>query len=109
MIMSPANNPLADAQVWIVVPAYNEQPRLEKSLSALVGGPWNVVVVDDGSTDRTNEIARRYPVWVLKHPVNCGQGAALKTGFDFAVENGADVIVTYDADGQHDAGRSRRW
>lgn len=103
MIMPPANIPLANANVWIVVPAYNEQPRLEKSLSTLVGGPWNVVVVDDGSTDRTHEIARRYPVWVLKHPVNCGQGAALKTGFDFALENGAEVIVTYDADGQHDA------
>jgi len=102
MLMSHANVPLADANLWIVVPAYNEEPRLEQSLTTLVGGPWNVVVVDDGSTDRTNEIARRFPVWVLKHPVNCGQGAALKTGFDFAVDKGAEVIVTYDADGQHD-------
>jgi len=61
-----------------------------------------IVVVDDGSSDATFDIARTFPVWVLRHPINCGQGAALQTGIDFALSQGAHAIVTFDADGQHD-------
>jgi glycosyltransferase involved in cell wall biosynthesis len=68
----------------------------------------NVVVVDDGSSDATLEAALGFPVWVLRHPINCGQGAALRTGIGFAVERGAAVVVTFDADGQHDAGEIPR-
>ena len=89
--------------VWVVVPAYNEAARLDETLTGLCACCANVVVVDDGSTDDTSAVALRHPVWVLRHPVNCGQGATLQTGVDFALRQGAEFLVTFDADGQHDA------
>lgn len=88
--------------VWIVVPAYNESGRVERTLRELTDRGANVVVVDDGSRDATAESAGRTGVWVLRHPINRGQGAALQTGIDFAVLRGARLVVTFDADGQHD-------
>ena len=87
--------------LWIVVPAYQEAERLGDTLDALCRAHSNVVVVDDGSDDGTSEVARARPVWVLRHAINCGQGAALQTGIDFALGRGAEVLVTFDADGQH--------
>lgn len=89
--------------IWIVIAAFNEGERLALTLQAVCEGRWTIVVVDDGSFDNTSHLASEFPVWVLRHPMNCGQGAALKTGIDFALGNGADVILTFDADGQHDA------
>jgi glycosyltransferase involved in cell wall biosynthesis len=59
------------------------------------------VVVDDGSTDDTLAQLKCLPIFLLRHPINRGQGAALQTAIDFALRNGADIIVTFDADGQH--------
>lgn len=87
--------------IWIVIAAYNESPRLGRTLRALRSLPHNVVVVDDGSQDDTRAVALEHDVWVLRHPVNCGQGAALQTGIEFALQKGANFIVTFDADGQH--------
>ena len=88
---------------WIVIAAYNEQPRLGDTLARLLAtGYANVVVVDDGSRDDTVAVALRHPVWVLRHLLNLGQGAALQTGIAFALKQHADYIVTFDADGQHD-------
>jgi glycosyltransferase involved in cell wall biosynthesis len=64
-------------------------------------GGYQVVVVDDGSSDRTRQIAAQLATAVVCHPINLGQGAALKTGIDYALSQGADFIVTFDADGQH--------
>jgi glycosyltransferase involved in cell wall biosynthesis len=89
--------------LWIVVPAYNEGPRLETTLRSLCSRHANIVVVDDGSGDETSAAALTHPVWLLRHIVNCGQGAALQTGIDFALRQGADLVVTFDADGQHSA------
>lgn len=90
--------------IWIVVPAYNEAPRIRGTLAGLLEKYSNIVVVDDGSRDDTAAIALEFEnVWVLRHAVNCGQGASLQTGIDFALERGAQVIVTFDADGQHGA------
>ena len=87
---------------WVVIPAYNEAQRLGAVLSDLTSaGVGNVVVVDDGSRDSTAKIAAERDVWVLRHLVNRGQGAALQTGIEFAVRNGARKVVTFDADGQH--------
>jgi glycosyltransferase involved in cell wall biosynthesis len=88
--------------VWIVVPAYNEGARLGDTLDALCPSWPNVVVVDDGSSDNTVVVASRYPVWLLHHVINRGQGAALQTGIDFALARGAEIVVSFDADGQHD-------
>ncbi len=94
--------------MWIVIAAYNEARRLGITLDGLRPLCPRVVVVDDGSADSTAEIALRHDVWVLRHVINCGQGAALQTGIDFALAHGADVIVTFDADGQHDQDESAR-
>lgn len=84
---------------WIVVPAYNEEQVIGTVLNELSGR--NVVVVDDCSTDSTKLIASEFPVHLLSHPVNLGQGAALQTGITYALLNGAQKIVTFDSDGQH--------
>jgi glycosyltransferase involved in cell wall biosynthesis len=88
--------------VWIVIPAYREEARLRKTLDELTSRYPNVVVVDDGSPDDTGVVAEDAGVWVLRHPINRGQGASLQTGIDFAIRRGATAIVTFDADGQHD-------
>jgi len=90
-----------DAGVWVLVAAYNEGQRLGDTLEALCREYDNVVIVDDGSRDNTADVAVRYPVWLLRHLVNCGQGAAIQTAIDFALRHGAEILVTFDADGQH--------
>jgi glycosyltransferase involved in cell wall biosynthesis len=87
--------------VWIVVPVFNEGARLGGTLGELCAAYAQVVVVDDGSEDNSQQVAAAYPVWRLAHVVNCGQGAALQTGIDFALSRGAEIIVTFDGDGQH--------
>ncbi len=95
----------SDAKTFVIVPAYNESTRLGKTLHSLCDHPIaagiQIVVVDDGSKDDTSVVASGYPVWVLRHPINCGQGASLRTGIDFALSKNAVNIVTFDADGQH--------
>jgi len=89
------------AKVYIVMPAFNEAKRMGSVLSDLKkAGYKNIIVVDDGSTDDTINIAKKRGVYVLSHVLNRGQGASLQTGIDFALSKGADIIVTYDADGQ---------
>jgi polyprenyl-phospho-N-acetylgalactosaminyl synthase len=91
-----------DGGVWIVVPAYNEARVLAGVISDLKrDAQQQIVVVDDGSSDATPEVAAGSGAFVLRHPINLGQGAALQTGIEFALARGAEVIVTFDADGQH--------
>ncbi len=88
--------------IFIVIAAYNEGKSIKRVLSALQkAGYTNIVVVDDGSCDNTFDIISKEGVFALRHVVNRGQGAALKTGIEFALRNGAEYIVTFDADGQH--------
>ena len=88
-------------RVWIVVPAYNEASRIGATLQDLLSVYQEIVVVDDGSTDETSNVTLHYPVWLVRHLFNCGQGAALQTGIEFALRQGADIVVSFDADGQH--------
>ena len=95
--------------VWMVMPAYNEERTIGGVLDTLRReGYSKVIVVDDGSRDRTAEIARSKGALVVSHPKNMGLGAALRTGLRVAREQGADRAVTFDADGQHDPKAVRR-
>jgi glycosyltransferase involved in cell wall biosynthesis len=89
------------ANTWVVCPAFNEAKTLGAVLAGLRAEGHRVVVVDDGSEDNTARIAAEHASAVVTHPVNLGQGAALKTGIDYAVMHGAEFIVTFDSDGQH--------
>jgi glycosyltransferase involved in cell wall biosynthesis len=95
---------MAERDVLVIVPALNEEASLSSTLDALRRlALWaDVLVVDDGSSDATSEVARRHGVPVLRHAVNLGVGAALQTGFRYAVENRYSIGVQLDADGQHD-------
>lgn len=90
--------------VAIIIAAYNEQGSVGKVVKNLHKYQYNnVIVVDDGSKDETSKEAFEAGATVLKHIINRGQGAALQTGISYALKNNADIIVTFDADGQHKA------
>jgi len=93
----------AKATTWVVIAAYNEGAVIRDVVAEVKRDGWNVVLVDDGSRDDTATLARAAGATVLRHAANLGQGAALQTGIDYAIRRGALHVVTFDADGQHDA------
>jgi len=101
----PEEDVTADAMAatWVVVPAYCESAMIQAVVTALRRLGWKVVVVDDGSPDATSSGARLGGAAVVRLPINLGQGAALRTGFAYALaQAGTRFVVTFDADGQHD-------
>ncbi len=88
--------------ITAIIPAFNEEVSVGSIVLHARQHADRVIVIDDGSTDRTCEVARLAGAEVICHHRNMGKGAALKTGFDLAKLNGAKVIVTMDSDGQHD-------
>lgn len=86
----------------VVIPAYNEGKTILEVITKTKKFAQSIIVVDDGSHDNTAVEAAKAGAVVLRHKVNLGKGAALKTGCDFAVQQGAQNIITMDADGQHD-------
>jgi glycosyltransferase involved in cell wall biosynthesis len=91
----------ARGDAWVVIAAFNEAAVIRDVVAGVVADGWPVVVVDDGSRDETATQARIPGSRVVRHAINLGQGAALQTGIDYAVRQGARVIITFDADGQH--------
>ncbi len=94
-------------KLLIGIPAYNEEHSIMKVLSLIpmkIPGihSVDVIVVNDGSTDRTAEVVKRRNVMVISHVMNRGLGAALKTIFEYAKSKKYDFLITLDADGQHD-------
>jgi glycosyltransferase involved in cell wall biosynthesis len=87
---------------WVVIPLYNEGQVIGDVVTHVKSVFPHVVCVDDGSTDNSAVMARSAGAVVVQHPINLGQGAALQTGFDFALTDPAMTdVVTFDADGQH--------
>lgn len=89
-------------RIWVVIPAYNEETAIGRVLTGFSSSLYQVVVIDDGSSDATCQVCLGYPVTVLRHITNLGQGAAIQTGIDYALRQ-ADMthVVTFDSDGQH--------
>lgn len=90
-----------EPKIFVVVPAYNEEKSIPFVLNDLRKNNYdNIIVVDDGSKDTTTKSSQHAGAIVLTHHVNRGQGAALRTGTEYALSQGADIIVHFDADGQ---------
>lgn len=96
---------------WLAaLPVYNEEGYVDSVLSEVSKYAENILVVNDGSSDRTGERLGEWPgVHVINHEVNRGYGAALKSAFQFAIENKFDCLVTLDCDGQHQPMRIPRF
>lgn len=92
------------SEVYITIPLYNDEKMILNVIKSLKeAGFNNIVVVDDGSKDNGyNVVKENTDVIVTKHIINRGQGAALQTGMEIAIEKGAKYIVNFDSDGQHD-------
>lgn len=89
-------------RAWLVVPLYNEAQVVREVIESARTVFPNVVCVDDGSSDGSPEEARAAGAVVVQHPFNMGQGAALRTGLDYALgDPQAEYFVTFDSDGQH--------
>ena len=107
--MSDINSEITK-DVYLVVPAFNEEKTVSQIIEGIAEKGYNVILVNDGSKDKTLDFAieskRKYPnqIFVVSHVINRGLGAALKTGMVLALEKGAKYIVTFDADGQHEIG-----
>ena len=88
------------------IPVHNEEASLVGVLTEVMKYAGDVLVVDDGSTDRTPTLLRGFPtVRTIRHPRNLGYGAGLRTAFQATIEGGYDGLVTLDCDGQHEPER----
>lgn len=97
---TPAKTP--ETTAWVVIPLYNEASVIGGVITELLNHFSNVVCVDDGSSDGSASIAKAAGAHLVQHPINLGQGAALQTGFEFALaHDDCAYVVTFDADGQH--------
>ena len=87
-------------KILVIIPAKNEATKINGVVKGVMAQNLDVVVVDDGSTDDTAIIAKSAGAEVLRHIINRGQGASVKTGIDFGLDNGYEAMVFFDADGQ---------
>jgi polyprenyl-phospho-N-acetylgalactosaminyl synthase len=91
---------MLNEKAWIVIPAYNEAKNIGQVIKDLLEVSSNIVVINDGSDDTTSEVVSSLGVYLVEHIINRGMGAALQTGNEFALAQGAEAIVHFDADGQ---------
>ena len=88
----------------LIIPAYNEEGSISKVISSIIGlyPTLDIVVINDGSDDKTALLAEKAGAIVLSHPFNMGYGVSLQTGYKYAVRNNYCYLVQIDGDGQHD-------
>ncbi|OGC51213.1 hypothetical protein A2982_01855 [candidate division WWE3 bacterium RIFCSPLOWO2_01_FULL_39_13] len=92
------------SSILIIIPAYNEEKMVGKVIDDLKkAGFENIIVIDDGSSDKTGEVSKKAGAIVLTHPVNIGVGGAFSTGMEYARLKNYKYLITVDADGQHNA------
>ncbi len=105
--LAESHGPLAAVRRIAIVPAFNEERNIVRLLDELakLDAGLEVVVISDGSTDRTASVARAAGAHVVELPFNLGIGGAVQTGFLFAWKNGFELAVRLDGDGQHDPGQ----
>jgi glycosyltransferase involved in cell wall biosynthesis len=89
-------------KVCILIPAYNAEQTLGSVLKKVRPLRIDTIVVNDGSGDETKRVALEYGALLLEHPSNLGKGTALRTGFQYVLQEDYQVVITLDADGQHD-------
>ena len=91
------------SDIFVLVPAYNEASVIEETINSLKKYFNNIIVVNDGSTDDTENILKNFDIKIINHPINIGVGGAFQTGFKYILMNHKDCIgvITFDADGQH--------
>jgi glycosyltransferase involved in cell wall biosynthesis len=99
-------------KIAVLIAAYNSEDTIGNAITGLLESGFkkeDIIVVDDGSSDRTGEIAKNLGVVVLRHPQNRGKGAGHKTGFDWIVKHDYDGVITIDADCQHNVREINRF
>lgn len=99
---TPVLDEFACQNYLVLIPALNEAGNIGKLVRALKTMKLNVLVIDDGSTDETSELAKEAGAEILRHERNFGKGKSLAEGYHYAASEGYDAVVTMDADGQHD-------
>jgi len=88
--------------IFLIIPCYNEAGIIRETIATVIEKGYSIIVVDDHSTDNTKELLKDVALIYIRHRLNMGQGAALQTGISVALKKGAEYLVTFDADGQHD-------
>jgi len=94
---------LRNRDIYIIIPVFNERRTIRTVIESLLPFEYEIVLVDDCSTDGTTDYVKDLPIFYLRHEVNLGQGAAIQTGISFALLQNAEAFITFDGDGQHRA------
>ena len=91
------------SRVLLIIPAFNEEKSIQKTIESILDIGYNYIVINDGSTDSTQQILEQNNYNHINLLSNLGIGGAVQTGYKYAYENNYDITIQFDADGQHDA------
>lgn len=92
-----------DKNIAVFIAAWNEEKMIGAVIDDVYSVIQNIIIVDDGSNDLTAHVAKQKQVTVLRHCINRGKGVAIRTATEYALKTGVDILIHFDADGQHHA------